>query len=287
MDLAPFLHVVPAYHTGRVPGGALRKEAENGGQNMLLVLDIGNTNTVLGIYRGDTLVRSWRLTSEKRTADELSVYLLTLLGTLRVDPGEITGAVMASVVPPLDAPWHEAVKSLCGVRPLEVTASLDLGMPVRLLNPGEVGADRLVNAVAGMAKYGKPLLVVDFGTAVNIDVVDGEGNYRGGALAPGLTVSMEALFGRTAKVPKVALAAPPFAIGRSTQEAVQSGILFGYAGLVDALVRRMWRELGTEAPVVATGGQAALVASFSETIRTVDPDLTMEGLYLIHRRLGG
>ena len=109
---------------------------------MLLVLDIGNTNTVLGIYRGDTLVRSWRLTSEKRTADELSVYLLTLLGTLRVDPWEITGAVMASVVPPLDAPWHEAVKSLCGVRPLEVTASLDLGMPVRLLNPGEVGADR-------------------------------------------------------------------------------------------------------------------------------------------------
>ncbi|HOU32046.1 MAG TPA: type III pantothenate kinase [Synergistaceae bacterium] len=254
---------------------------------MLLVLDIGNTTTVLGLYREDSLVRSWRLTSEKRTADELSVYLLTLLGTLRVDPEEITGAAMASVVPPLDAPWSEAVTALCGVHPLEVTSSLDLGMPVCLLNPGEVGADRLVNAVAGMAAYGKPLLVVDFGTAVNIDVVDGEGRYRGGALAPGLAVSMEALFGRTAKVPKVALAPPPFAIGRSTQEAVQSGIIFGYAGLVDALVRRMWKELGAEAPVVATGGQASLVASFSETIRSVAPDLTLEGLRLIHRRHRG
>lgn len=254
---------------------------------MLLVVDIGNTNTVIGVFREAELLGHWRLVSERRTADELGLLLLNLLRSRDWTPRDFGGAILSSVVPSLEEPWKEALSRYGSLDPLVVSTALDLGMEVRYGVPQEVGADRLVNAVAGMAKYGKPLLVVDFGTAVNIDVVDGEGNYRGGALAPGLTVSMEALFGRTAKVPKVALAAPPFAIGRSTQEAVQSGILFGYAGLVDALVRRMWRELGTEAPVVATGGQAALVASFSETIRTVDPDLTMEGLYLIHRRLGG
>ncbi|WP_300525526.1 type III pantothenate kinase [Aminiphilus sp.] len=251
---------------------------------MLLVLDVGNTNTVVGIYEGEVLRHSWRLMSERRTADELTIFLLNLMQMAGVAPSRIRGAIAAGVVPLLEAPWQEGIRNALNIECLKVGPSLDLGMEIRYRAPAEVGADRIVNAVAGVAKFGFPLIIADFGTALTLDVVDGDGAYLGGTIAPGLSVSMEALFGKTAKLPKVALEAPPSVIGRTTMESIQSGILFGYAGLVDSLARRIWAELGVRTPLVATGGQASAVAPFAETIGTVEPWLTLEGLRLLFLR---
>lgn len=251
---------------------------------MLLVVDIGNTNTVIGVFREAELLGHWRLVSERRTADELGLLLLNLLRSRDWTPRDFGGAILSSVVPSLEEPWKEALSRYGSLDPLVVSTALDLGMEVRYGVPQEVGADRLVNAVAGVAEYGCPLALVDLGTAITLDVVDRDGAYLGGAIAPGLVVSMETLFSRTAKLPQVSLEAPKSVIGRSTLESIRSGIVYGYAGLIDALVERVFDELGTPCPVVATGGHAAILAKHSRTLLHVDPWLTLKGLRLLHQR---
>ena len=257
------------------------------GKDILLVLDVGNTTVVLGVFDGDRLVRQWRLTSDRRTSDEIGMILLSLMRSAGIEPALIHGAILGSVVPPLDSVIVEAIDIYFHSPCLRVDTSLDLGIEVRYATPKEIGADRLINAVAGKSKYGHPVIVVDFGTAITLDVVSPDGAYLGGTISPGIVTSMEALFGRTAKLPKIALEIPSVAIGRTTVEAIQSGILFGTAGLVDALVRRIERELGCRVTVVATGGHCSLVASASETIGHVDPELTLDGLRMIYERNSG
>ena len=257
------------------------------GKNMLLVLDVGNTTVVAGVFDGERLVRQWRLTSDRRTSDEVGMVLFSVMNAAGIDPKSIGGAILGSVVPPLDSAIVEAMETYFHAPCMRVDTSLDLGIEVRYGAPKEIGADRLINAVGGKAKYGCPLIVVDFGTAITLDVVSPDGAYLGGTISPGIVTSMEALFGRTAKLPKIALEIPPVAIGRTTIEAIQSGILFGTAGLVDALVRRIWKELGCETGVVATGGHCSLVASASATIGHVDPVLTLDGMRMIYERNAG
>ena len=254
---------------------------------MLLVMDVGNTTTVVGIFDGKKLTAHWRLSSILHTSDELGVYLLTLLGTKGVGPEGIDGAVFASVVPPLDLPVSEAIRNFLGVEALRVDVFTDIGMEIRYASPREVGADRIVNALGGRAKYGAPLIVVDYGTAITLDVVSADGAYLGGVIAPGLLSGISALFGRTAKLPQVGVELPPSVIGRNTNESIQSGILFGNAGLTDRLVEMVRSELGVHAGVVATGGHAELMAGISRTIDQVDPWLTLDGLRLIHERASG
>jgi type III pantothenate kinase len=225
--------------------------------------------------------------SERRTSDELGLFLLSLLSAFSIPREEIRGAILSSVVPALDGLWEEALRRYLGLDCMRVGIDLDLGLPIRYGAPREVGADRLVNAVAGVARYGAPLVIVDLGTAITLDVVDPDGAYRGGAIAPGLVVSMESLFSRTAKLPQVSLVPPKSVIGGNTAEAIQSGIIFGYAGLIDSLAERIFDELGTRCPVVATGGHAAILADCSRTISAVEPWLTLEGLRTIFLRNAG
>ena len=254
---------------------------------MLLVMDIGNTTTVVGLFDGEELRAHWRLSSILHTPDELGVYLLGLLGTKGIDAGRVRGAAFASVVPSLDFSVREALRSLFGIEPLQVDASTDTGMEIRYGAPRELGADRIVTAVAGRAKHGAPLIVADYGTAMTFDVVSPDGAYLGGAIAPGLASGISALFSKAAKLPQVALARPRSVIGRDTSESIQSGILFGSAGLTDRIVEMIRSELGAEAKVVATGGHAALMATVSQTIDLVDPWLMLDGLKLIYERARG
>ncbi|MBP7078813.1 MAG: Type III pantothenate kinase [Synergistetes bacterium ADurb.Bin155] len=251
---------------------------------MLLVVDIGNTNTVLGITDGEKLVQRWRLVSERHTSDELAICLFNLLSIAGIRPAEVSGAALCSVVPPLDAHWEECIRRYLSVECLKVTNRSDIGIPVLYENISEVGADRLVNAVAGIELFGSPLLVVDFGTAITVDAISPRGEYLGGAIAPGLVVSMEALFGKAAKLPKVSLDLPESVIGRNTRDSMQSGFLYGFAGMVDSLVERIRDELGEEAKAIATGGQADIIAPISRSISAVEPWLTLEGLRLVYER---
>ena len=253
---------------------------------MLLVIDTGNTTTVAGIYDGDELIAQWRLSSILHTSDELGIYMLTLLSTKGITPSQIHGAAFASVVPSLDFSTREAIKQYFSVEPLQVNALTDTGLPVLTKNPREVGADRIVNAVAGRAKYGSPLIVADYGTAITFDVVSQEGSYLGGVIAPGLNSSISALFSKAAKLPQVALNIPENVIGRNTEEAIQSGILFGNAGLTDRITDMIREQPGMNAAkVVATGGHAGLMAKVSRNIDVVDKWLTLEGLKMIHERI--
>jgi len=251
---------------------------------LLLVLDAGNTNTVIGIYEGERLLNHWRLMSVIRTADEIGIYLLNLLSVSSISPDLISGAIMSSVVPPLDSPLREGIRSYLGIECLKVSTEMDLGLEVRYASPHEVGADRLVNSVAGVARYGAPLIIVDFGTAITLDIISPDGAYLGGTIAPGLGAGMEVLFGKTAKLPKVSLEAPPSVIGNTTMASIQAGIMYGNAGLVDRLVEKTWEELGCHGKVVATGGQAQNIADLSRAIDLVDPWITLEGLRLIYLR---
>lgn len=254
---------------------------------MLLVTDVGNTTTVVGVFDGEKLWAQWRLSSILHTPDELGVYLLNLLGMKGVNPKEIRGAAFASVVPSLDFSIRHALRDFFEVEPLQVDASVDTGMEIRYGVPRELGADRLVTAVAGRAKYGAPLIVADYGTAITFDVVSPDGAYLGGAIAPGLSSGITALFSKAAKLPQVALSRPPSVIGRTTNESIQSGILFGNAGLTDHIVGLIREELGADAKVVATGGHAELMAKVSRTIDHVEPWLMLEGLRLIYDRVRG
>ena len=249
---------------------------------MLLVIDVGNTTIMVGLFDGDKLAGHWRLSSRGFTSDEFGIYLLTLFST-RATP-RIDGAIFASVVPPLDVPVRDAVKEYLGLDIIRVDAFLDLGMEIRYAAPLEVGADRIVNAVAGRHKYGSPLIIVDYGTAITLDVVSEDGAYLGGVIAPGLISGVQALFSRTAKVPQVGLELPPYVIGRNTNESTQSGILHGNAGLTEHLIGKIREELKIKAKVVATGGHAGLMASLVKSIDHVDQWLTLDGLRLIHER---
>jgi len=256
---------------------------------MLLVIDVGNTTIVVGLFDGDELIGQWRLSSRVFTSDEFGVYLLTLFSTMRAaqlkeKKGKIDGGIMASVVPSLDLPVREAVNTYFNVDCIRVDATLDLGMEIRYSAPLEVGADRIVNALGGRHKYGPPLIIVDYGTAITFDVVSEDGAYLGGVIAPGLVTGMQALFSRTAKVPQVGLELPPSVIGRNTNESTRSGMLHGNAGLTEYLIEKIRMELGVKAKVIATGGHAELMASLVKSIDHVDQWLTLDGLRLTYER---
>jgi type III pantothenate kinase len=244
---------------------------------MLLAVDVGNTQTVLGLFRDGDLADHWRLATERSsTADELGVLLAGLLDFETVD-----GICLASTVPVLVREWEALAAKWANASLLVVGPGVKTGIPIRYDDPREVGPDRIVNAVAAKERYGAPVIVVDFGTSTNFDVVSPQGEYVGGVLAPGIEVSMEALFARAARLTKVDFAEPPAAIGKTTDTALQSGLVYGFAGQVDGIVGRIRGELGTDAPVIATGGFADIVAPHSETIERVDPFLTLEGLRLV------
>ncbi len=244
---------------------------------MLLTVDVGNTQTVLGLYENGTLSDHWRLaTDQSATADELGVVLN---GLLDLDP--VDGICLCSTVPVLVREWELLAGKWAQAPLLVVGPGIKTGIPIRYDDPREVGPDRIVNAVAAKKRYGAPVIVVDFGTSTNFDVVSPEGEYVGGVLAPGIEISMEALFARAARLVKVDYAAPPTVIGKTTVGGLQSGLVYGFAGQVDGIVGRIREELGAEARAVATGGLADLVAPHSRTIERVDPFLTLDGLHLV------
>jgi type III pantothenate kinase len=249
---------------------------------MLLTIDVGNTNVTLGLYQGQSLGPRWRLaTDHERMPDEWGLQLVGLLGHVKLGPGDLTGVCLASVVPPLTGRVIEACRQYLGQEPLVVEASLDLGIRILYEPANAVGADRIVDAVAVRRLYGAPACVVDFGTATTFDAITAEGDYLGGAIAPGIGIAADALFRRTAKLPRVDLQRPPAAIGRNTVHAMQSGLLFGYVGLVEGMVARFRRELGPQMKVIATGGLAELVAAETDVLQIVAPWLTLDGLRLV------
>jgi type III pantothenate kinase len=249
----------------------------------LLVVDVGNTNIVLGIYRDDQLLTSWRLaTARDRTADEYGIVARQLVSQAFDQP--LDGAIVASVVPPLNTTIGTMVEKFFGVVPLFIEPGVRTGLSILTENPLEVGADRIVNAVAAHHLYGGPTIVVDFGTATTFDLVSARGEYKGGVIAPGLTISSEALFARAARLPRVDIRRPSQLIGTNTVASMQSGIFFGYLGLVDGILARARQEIPGLRSVVATGGLAPLLAADSEYIDTVDLELTLKGLKIIFDR---
>ena len=255
---------------------------------MLLAIDIGNTHTVVGLFEGDELRFRWRIASDsRRTADEFGILVRELCAQSDVEFGEIRGVVVCSVVPELTAALTEMAERLMGVTPIVVGPELDLGITIDYFDPKEVGPDRLANAVAVGEIVKGPAIVVDFGTATTFDVVTADGHYLGGAIAPGVITSAENLFRRGALLPRVAVDAPPRVMGRTTEEAMRSGIVFGAVGQVDEIVRRIIDEWGERPSVIATGGLAGTIAAFSKTIESVEPDLTLRGLVAIYRRATG
>jgi type III pantothenate kinase len=252
---------------------------------MLLAIDVGNTNTVLGLYDGNELVHDFRIeTAKGRTTDEYHVLLVSLLQLAGVDPGNVRATILASVVPPLNELFVEAVDRAFDHDVLVVGPGIKTGMPILYENPREVGADRIVNAVAAYERVRDAVIVVDFGTATTFDCISAKGEYLGGSIAPGVEISASALFSRAAKLPRAEIALPPKAIGRNTIHSMQSGIVYGYVGLVDGLVRRLREEMGAECSVLATGGLARLIEPQSETIDEVDEYLTLDGLRLLYER---
>ncbi len=252
---------------------------------MLMVLDVGNTNTVLGLYRQDELLHYWRLvTVRDRTADEWGILLRTLFSLGDISTGAVAAVVVSSVVPPASPALEEMSLRYFGIQPLFIDPTMDLGMPVRYNPPGDVGADRIVNAVAAFEQYGGPAIVVDFGTATTFDAISEQGEYLGGVIAPGIAISAEALFLKAARLPRVEIRQPRKVIGDSTVGSIQSGLYWGYAGLVDGILRRMREEL-EGAQVVSTGGLAELISPACEEIDSVEKNLTLEGMRLVYTRL--
>jgi len=252
---------------------------------MLLVVDVGNTQTHFGTYSGDDLVEHWRFaTVRTATADELGAVLRALLELRGIGLADIDGSIISSTVPQLEPEWILMGRRYLGHDTLAVGPGLRTAMPIRIDNPRELGADRLVNAVAAYHLIAGPVIAVDFGTAVNYDVVSGRGEYLGGVIAPGVEISLEALTTAGAKLPKIDLLAPRSAIGKSTVEAIRSGIIYGFAAQVDGIVSRLVEELGEEAEVIATGGLASHIVPFTTVIDEIDEDLTLKGLKLLYER---
>lgn len=249
---------------------------------MLLSIDIGNTNITLGLYRNQELVVAWRLaTDHERMQDEYGLQMLGLLRHAGFNPEDVHGIALASVVPPLTGTFLQACDNYIGQQVLVVDAGVKTGVCIRYEDPKAVGADRVVDAAAVQHLYGGPACVVDFGTATTFDAISAEGDYLGGAIAPGIRIAAEALFQRTAKLPRVELAHPPSAIGRNTVHSMQSGLLFGYVGLVEGMVARFRAELGPEMKVIGTGGLAEIIAAETEVIQILAPWLTLDGLRII------
>jgi type III pantothenate kinase len=248
---------------------------------MLLAADVGNTQTVLGLFDGAELVDQWRVRTESsRTGDEMGALYARLL-----DLSQLDGIVLSSTVPALVREFERfAERWAQGVELLVVGPGIRTGIPIRYDDPREVGPDRIANSIAARERYGAPVIVVDFGTSTNFDIVSPEGEYLGGVLSPGVEVSMEALFARAARLLKVDLVEPPSVIGKTTVAGLQSGLVYGFAALVDGIVERIRGELGVDARVVATGGLADVIAPHARTIERVDPDLTLEGLRLVWER---
>jgi type III pantothenate kinase len=252
---------------------------------MLLVVDIGNTQTALGLFAGQDLRVDWRVeTRVERTADEWAALLRGLLEIEGVAMAEVASAIISSVVPPATAPMERLFLSYFGVRAMVVGPGMKTGMPVLYENPRDIGADRIVNAVAAYARWPQGAIVVDFGTATIFDVVTARGEYAGGIIAPGLMLAADTLYRTTSRLPRVELVRPKHVIGTNTVASIQSGLVFGHAGMVDALVARIRAELDYEPFVVATGGPSALVARESSTIQACDDLLTLRGLRILHER---
>ena len=252
---------------------------------MLLAIDVGNTNTSLGVYDGERLIAHWRLTTAReRTVDEYGVHSRNLFALAGLDFKAITAVAIASVVPPLNFTLRRLAELYFHRSPLFVDHTTDTGVPILYNPPSDVGADRIVDAVAAVHKYGAPCIIVDFGTATTFDAIDARGQYLGGVITPGITISSDALFARTARLPRVEIKRPSSVIGSSTVGSMQSGLYYGYAGLVDGILRRMREELGENARVIATGGLAPLIATGSDYIEEIDDTLTLEGLRLVYER---
>jgi len=254
---------------------------------MLLTVDVGNTNTVFAVFPDDTPVPSATArasTRRDRMPDEWYAILAPVLGSSGIDPAEITAMVVSSVVPSVTRWLTEMGRERLRVDPIIVGVDLDLGIGIDYPAPQEIGPDRLVNAMAAVRKFGAPVISIDFGTAINFDVVNAEGNYVGGALAPGLIVALDAMVSRAARLFSVELTLPPHAIGRSTTEAIQSGVVLGYLSMLEGMIRRIKAELAGDPPVVITGGYSEIFAGASPLIDHFEPDLTSEGLYLVYER---
>ena len=252
---------------------------------MLLVIDVGNTNIVLGIYDGQRLVRDWRISTDKaKTSDEYGILIYELFRSAGIDFKDVKAIIISSVVPTLSGVLERLSRNYFGYSPIVVGPGIRTGMPIQYDNPKEVGADRIVNAVAGFEKYKTSLIIVDFGTATTFDYVNRKGEYCGGAIAPGLVISMEALFQRASKLPRVDIVKPPAVIARNTVNSMQAGIFYGYVGLVDEIVTRMKAESKDTPRIIATGGLAGLIAPESKTIEAVEEYLTLEGLRILYER---
>lgn len=252
---------------------------------MLLVIDAGNTNVTLGVFRGSDLLAQWRLTTDHdRSSDEYGVQVQELFERTGIDLKEIDAVVIASVVPPVNPSLSRMVEVLFGLTPLFVDHTTDTGLKILYDTPSELGADRIVDAVAGVMKYGAPCIVVDFGTATTFNAVNEAHEYLGGAIAPGVMIAAEALFSRAAKLPRVEIKKPEKVIATSTVGAMQSGLYYGYVGLVDRMLAEMIAEMGSKPRVIATGGLAMTVASASKFIEKVDPTLILDGLRFVYER---
>lgn len=251
---------------------------------MLLVIDIGNTNIVLGVFNKKKLIGEWRIATHlHKTSDEYGILLIDLLSAQKVPVSKMTGAILSSVVPPLTPIFQEMTEKYFSMKAMVVTHELKTGLRIRYDHPKEIGADRIVNAAAAYDLYGGPAVIVDFGTATTFCVVSKEGDYLGGVIAPGLGISADALFTRAAKLPRVELIKPKKVIGTDTVSSMQSGMIYGYVGLVNEIVDRIHQELGQETLVVATGGLSSLIAPECSTISKIRPALTLEGLMLIYK----
>lgn len=252
---------------------------------MILVIDVGNTNIVLGLYDGKNLLHDWRLsTNRSSTADEYGMTMYNLFQHAGIKLDQVEGVIISSVVPPLMFVLEQLCLKYVKKAPLIVGPGVKTGLNIRYENPREVGADRIVNAVAAIEMYGSPVIVVDFGTATTFDYIDEAGQYIGGAVAPGIGISTEALYQRAAKLPRIELVKPKSVVGRNTVASMQAGIIFGFAGQVDGIVDRIREEFGTNPKVVATGGLAELISKESRTIETTNQLLTLQGLRIIYER---
>ncbi len=250
---------------------------------MLLVVDVGNTNTVIGMFQQERLLANWRIETRRgRTADEHGMLLRQLISVRNLSPDLVRAAVLSCVVPPTQSAVERAMRDTFRVEPLVVGPGIKTGMPILMDNPREVGADRIVNALAAWHREQKACIVADFGTATTFDVISPHGEYLGGAICPGLVISANALYQQAAKLPRVPLEIPPHVMGKATVESIQSGLVYGYVGLVDGMVARMREELDFDVQVYATGGQALIVAEHCRHIDVVDAHLTLDGLRILH-----
>lgn len=253
---------------------------------MLLAIDVGNTNIVIGVFHDKQILESWRLSTDRRkTADEYRLLISQLFYQSKIETDQIAGIIISCVVPPILPRLCDMSIREFNLEPMVLDSQLETGMPILYDNPKELGADRIANAVGGYVEYGGPLIIVDFGTSTNFDVVSEAGAYLGGAIAPGVSISAEALSERAAMLPKIDMRAAPQAIGKNTIASMQSGFYFGFLGQMEEIIRRIKRELPREPRVIATGGLAKLMAENSELVEIVDPDLTLKGLQIIFDRV--